>query len=283
MNTLLNMKDDLEALEGASIKTTTLFTEPCKKCAGRGKFVGYTGRVVGNCFSCGGKGFHEFKTFPQYREKAAVQRQNSAARKQEELQSQIDAFGVAHAEEIVWIGLNSSKFEFAQSLAQALNKFGSLTENQLAAVRRCIERDNIRTAERAVEKAARIEAAPVIDISKIEVSFAKAIEAGIKRPKLRLADFRFSPAPVTGNNAGAIYVKAGETYLGKIAGGKLFKSRECDDQTEGNILAAAADPEAAAVAYGRRFGQCAICSRELTNQESIDRGIGPICADRFGW
>jgi len=37
----------------------------------------------------------------------------------QELQAQIDAFGVAHAEEIVWLGLNSPKFEFAQSLAQA--------------------------------------------------------------------------------------------------------------------------------------------------------------------
>lgn len=283
MNSLLSMKDDLEALEGASVKTTTLYTEPCKKCEGRGKFIGYTGRVVGNCFSCSGKGFHEYKTSPQYREKAAVQRQSSAARKQSELQSQIDAFGAAHAEEIVWLGLNSPKFEFAQSLVQALGKFGSLTENQLAAIRRCIERDTIRTAERAQQQVARVEAAPVIDITKIEISFANAIEAGIKRPKLRLADFRFSPAPVTGNNAGAIYVKAGETYLGKIAGGKLFKSRECDDQTAGNILAAAADPEAAAVAYGRRFGQCAICARELSNQESIDRGIGPICAGKFGW
>jgi len=135
-----------------------------------------------------------------------------------------------------------------------LSKFGWLTENQLAAIRRCIERDTIRTAERAQQQEARVEAAPVVDITKIEVSFAKALEAGIKYPKLRLADFKFSPAPATGKNAGAIYVKSGETYLGKISGGKLFKSRECDDQTEGSILAAAADPEAAAVAYGRRFG-----------------------------
>ena len=276
MNSILNMRDDLEALNGTSVVTTTLYKEPCKKCQGRGKFIGYTGYSLGDCFSCKGAGFHEFKTSPQYRDKA---RTSTAARKEANKQAMIDAYAVEHPAEVIWLGLNSPKFEFAHSLCVALSKFGSLTEKQLAAVQKCMARDS----ERNVERTARVEAAPQIDITKIEVSFAKAMEKGIKRPKLRLADFKFSPAPATGNNAGAIYVKSGDTYLGKIAGGKLFKSRECDDQTASSILVAAADPEAAAVAYGRRFGQCAICARELTNGESIDRGIGPICAEKFGW
>ena len=32
---------------------------------------------------------------------------------------------------------------------------------------------------------------------------------------------------------------------------------------------------------GRRTGRCAICHRELTKQESIEAGIGPVCASRF--
>ena len=276
MNTILDMQDDLGPLSGPAVTTTTLYKEPCKKCGGSGKFVGYTGYSLGNCFTCKGVGFHEFKTSPQYRENA---RTTTAARKESNKQAMIDAYAAQYPAEVVWLGLNSPKFEFAHSLCVALSKFGSLTEKQLAAVQKCMARDS----ERNVERAARVEAAPAVDITKIEVSFSNAMAKGIKRPKLRLADFHFSPAPVTGNNAGAIYVKSGETYLGKIAGGKLFKSRECDDQTAGSILAAAADPEAAAVAYGRRFGQCAICARELTNHESIDRGIGPICAEKFGW
>lgn len=43
------------------------------------------------------------------------------------------------------------------------------------------------------------------------------------------------------------------------------------------------DPHAAAVGYGRRFGTCAICGRTLTNHESIEFGIGPICSSRMGW
>lgn len=30
-------------------------------------------------------------------------------------------------------------------------------------------------------------------------------------------------------------------------------------------------------------GVCCICGRELTNHASIDAGIGPICADKYGW
>jgi len=32
--------------------------------------------------------------------------------------------------------------------------------------------------------------------------------------------------------------------------------------------------------FGARFGVCAICGRTLTDPESIDRGIGPVCANR---
>lgn len=275
MNSLINMRDDVPALTG-EVATTVLFKENCKKCRGTGKFVGYTGFTLGECFSCKGAGFHEFKTSPQYRLNA---RTSTAARKERQATATIDAFAAQNPAEHAWMVKTAPRFEFAQSMLDAVVKFGSLTEKQLAAVQKCVAKD----AERNVERAARVEAAPQIDISKIEVSFLKAVEAGIKRPKLRLAEFKFSPAPVTGNNAGAIYVKAGETYLGKIAGGKLFKSRDCDASTEASILVAAADPEAAAIAYGRQFGQCAICARELSNQESIDRGIGPICADKFGW
>lgn len=41
-----------------------------------------------------------------------------------------------------------------------------------------------------------------------------------------------------------------------------------------------ADAEAAAAA-GRRFGFCIRCGALLTDPKSIDRGIGPICAEKF--
>lgn len=43
------------------------------------------------------------------------------------------------------------------------------------------------------------------------------------------------------------------------------------------------DPAAAAARYGHEIGKCGICGRKLTNDESRARGIGPICAEKWGW
>ena len=104
-----------------------------------------------------------------------------------------------------------------------------------------------------------------------------------KRPKLRLDAFQFSRAPDTGKNAGSIYVKQGEEYLGKVTAGRFLPVRECGDERAARIVAVASDPAAAAKAYGLRTGECSCCGRTLTNGLSIDLGIGPICRERFGW
>lgn len=45
----------------------------------------------------------------------------------------------------------------------------------------------------------------------------------------------------------------------------------------------ARDPQAAMLRYGREIGSCGHCGRTLTNEESRERGIGPICAGKMGW
>ena len=42
-------------------------------------------------------------------------------------------------------------------------------------------------------------------------------------------------------------------------------------------------PQEAAIKYGHKTGQCAICGRQLDNKLSVALGIGPICNERFGW
>lgn len=44
-----------------------------------------------------------------------------------------------------------------------------------------------------------------------------------------------------------------------------------------------AGPRAAAIRYGKELGACSICNRELTNNDSIEAGIGPVCAQKAGW
>lgn len=48
-------------------------------------------------------------------------------------------------------------------------------------------------------------------------------------------------------------------------------------------LIAEQTPVKCAERFGLEIGECGICGRRLTNDESRKRGIGPICAGRWGW
>jgi hypothetical protein len=70
-------------------------------------------------------------------------------------------------------------------------------------------------------------------------------------------------------------------YLGKVT------PAGCDsrlgDDVKAIIMGAANDPLNAAIRYGKVSGSCSCCGRELTDPKSIEAGIGPICATKFGW
>jgi hypothetical protein len=123
-----------------------------------------------------------------------------------------------------------------------------------------------------------------IDAAALVGAFDKAKSAGLKRPKMRFEHFTASLAPDTGRNPGAIYLKAksnGE-YLGMIAEGRFKPAFTCTDGAREAVMAAMADPLEQAIAYGRKTGECSCCGRTLSDPESVERGIGPICATKFG-
>lgn len=179
----------------------------------------------------------------------------------------------SNAPEIKWIIAHASTNDFAFSLDKQLLRTGTLSEKQVAAVTGILSRQSAATAV-AVE---------VGSVAKMQEAFASAIESGLKRPKMRLSGFVLKLAPATGRNKGAIYVTSSDEYLGKIADGVFTPARDCDAAKQAEIVALCADPLAAAVAYGQQTGQCACCGRELTDPESISRGIGPICQERYGF
>ena len=69
-------------------------------------------------------------------------------------------------------------------------------------------------------------------------------------------------------------------YLGKITPNNL-DSRLADD-VKSVLMEAASDPLTAAIRYGKETGSCSCCGRDLTNAQSIELGIGPICREKFG-
>jgi hypothetical protein len=211
----------------------------------------------------------------------SIQEQNSVnttERKERVKARNLASFEAEYPQVAAW--WTGSTFEFALSLRAFAEKNGYLTEGQLKAALKCVEKFSAATQARAVMLAA----APVVDVSKVVLCLNKAKQT-LMYPKMRLlgneSAFEFSLAPAFGKNAGAVYVKQGETYLGKIADGRFQKSRDCTNELETDVLQACNDPEQAAIAFGRKFGNCSCCGRLLTNAESIEYGIGPICREKY--
>lgn len=119
-------------------------------------------------------------------------------------------------------------------------------------------------------------------------AFQEARSKGAKRLTLRLEGVNLKPnreltalwvTSQTEKEMGDYGLKP--KYLGKVTL-KGLDSRLSDEVKE-TLMAAANDPLNAAIRYGKVSGECSCCGRELTDPRSIERGIGPICADKFGW
>lgn len=292
MNTASNpfsdMEDDLDfgAPIKAKVEEVTYFEQACPKCNGTGRYTfGFINVRSGECFACKGKGKMTFKTSPADRAKAKASAQRRAAAKADAQAAKVEEWKAANPAEAAWMAASAERFEFARAMLDALNKYGHLTEKQMETVQRLTVQAAERQAARVTEQAARAETAPVVSVQAIEVAFNNAKESGVKFPKLRLDTFVFSPAGANSKNAGAIYIKSkGDgVYLGKVMGGRLFTSRDCTTEAAERITAVASDPKQAAVAYGMKFGACSVCGRQLTDSDSVQRGIGPVCAENYGF
>lgn len=68
---------------------------------------------------------------------------------------------------------------------------------------------------------------------------------------------------------------------------KLYKSDDNIELTRGQqvgiLREIMKDPAAAASLFGLHSSHCGICGRRLTNDESRARGIGPVCASKWGF
>jgi hypothetical protein len=266
------------------------FEEGCPKCHGTGRFRSWGGRDLGACFNCKGAGKMVYKTSPESRAKARVSNVAKAQDRAKQLLAEVLAWQTAHPAAWKWMQDNVARGnDFAKSLTEALYKFGSLTDNQLAAVERNVAKIAARQAEREA-------AAPAVDATKIEQAFAIAREKanrpgqlGIFTKPLKLTapngvTVTFQPGSIGSQWEGMLFAKDAEgKKLGSIKGGKFFARFECSPVEAAAVADCASDPEKAVVAYAKAFSRCGVCGQQLLNDVSIARGIGPICAAKFGW
>ncbi len=246
---------------------------PCPSCNGTGKYLGArVHQEKTHCFSCKGKGY--FTTSPKARKQAAAKRLDKklAARK---------AFTETHKDLIRWVADNVSWNNFAASLDRQLQENKLWSDNQVAAAQRMM--DKCEAGRKARQAESKKRETDIGSLARIHELFAAAKDSGIKRPLLRLMDLVLSLAPATGRNAGYLYVKDHGEYAGKISqDGKFSPIRSARPEIAQELSKLAADPLEQAKAHGRRTGSCACCGRELTNSQSIELGIGPICAEKWG-
>ena len=130
---------------------------------------------------------------------------------------------------------------------------------------------------------------PIIDM------FRTAKAAGAKYPKFSL------PCPATGSVvvlrfAGAKSQQPGtvtvtddgrypdQKFYGRVNhAGEFVASRHPSAIRVRDFVAKfAADPAGFAKAHGDLVGNCMFCSKDLTVQDSIARGYGPVCASKYG-
>lgn len=112
-------------------------------------------------------------------------------------------------------------------------------------------------------------------------------------PTVRLGDYTFKwwTRRITDGHMIRIYISSADGRCGHIAvsqaeGEQGILSPEwgmTSEDTDAIMKVLNQDLEEAMVQYGRLTGNCSCCGLTLTNPDSIERGIGPICASKYGF
>ena len=250
-------------------------TFPCESCGGTGRYRGVRlHQPATECFACKGKGY-----FFTSRKDRMAKRAAGAARKQAKVATAQAAFIEQHPGLIERLRKEAEWNSFAGEMLQKFNQWQSLTDRQIAACAAMFAKID---AKRAEKQAAKSASTGEVNIAAIEAMFSKARDSGLNKLAFRAGGLTISPAKESSRNAGALYVKRGDTYMGKILGGKFLPVSSATPDVLETIRTIAANPPEAAREYGRKTGICCCCGRELTDPESMAAGIGPVCATKWG-
>jgi hypothetical protein len=143
----------------------------------------------------------------------------------------------------------------------------------------------------------------MLDITLIKAALDLAVASGLRRVRLTIGSLCLTLADPNGRNPGCVYVRlinpnlrqtfrgANGIYMGRITTeGDFMPSTHYlalpkaeQDSLIDRLCQIAEDPAGAAQQHGFQTGNCACCGRLLTDPPSVARGIGPVCARRFGF
>lgn len=195
-----------------------------------------------------------------------------------------EAFINQHSDLVAFMNANANWNNFFASLTSQISAGRGLSDTQTAAAYSSMVKIKMKQAIKAEAVANGKTDAQVVDLSSIKRMFDNAAASGLKRLAYRANGLVISPAAASGRNPGALYVKLEESgdYQGKVFENTFHPTFSCTDATKAALNEIAANPGEAARLYGKKTGRCACCGKELTNAVSIEMGIGPICAGKWG-
>lgn len=179
----------------------------------------------------------------------------------------------------VWDGRTGNfalgKADTCRDMAAKLERFGSfVSENQRTYAEKLVAWANPAAAS----------AAPKIDPNKFPVPALFDVMQ-------RHATFHVDAFKIRRRNQDSlcwITFEGREGVVGRIADGVAeIYTRNCEtrgasvEALRALLLELEANPLVAAMKYGKLSGRCCSCGRDLTDPQSIEAGIGPICATKF--
>ncbi len=249
----------------------------CQKCSGTGM------TRWGRCFQCQGKGKRTMRSVAA--SKGAATARENLARKLAETQA---------TPEFAYVQKRAGKGStFYASIYEKVETYGTFSERVLELIHADMAKDaTFHEQNRANLNAEKAAKSGAVDLSAVHALFSKATSKGLKKPIFRGEKVTVKQAK---KYEGVLYVTdtATDTYLGKITNGKFEARREATAETLPELRMICEDPEKALFAYSRSTAQydasgriisvgCGICGKSMTDPESIERGIGPICAGKWG-
>ena len=160
--------------------------------------------------------------------------------------------------------------DFATSLAAQYNERGSLSPKQVASATKMKATMDAKKAQTASKPAPKVKPTG-LDLSEIPSGYY-AVPGGETRLKVRVAHGK----PETKWD-GWTFVSDGAEYGQRKNYGRQAPSGLYQGGIVEELKAVLAAPEAAQRAYGQLTGTCGRCGRLLEDENSIAKGIGPVC------
>jgi len=178
----------------------------------------------------------------------------------------------------------TGSFDFLQSVKGQLESGRTLSPKQRDAVQRCMDREN----ERKADNEGRSLPEGPFEAPKVEAQPQRRNnEPEATEGMYRTEDGTIYKVQRAVHGSGRLYAKRLVVHEGEFSFQKGFQGTKVTfEYDQGTIFKLKLTDKMTleeAKAFGALYGTCCVCGRTLTDERSIEAGIGPVCAGKGEW